>query len=385
MARRNPRSAFTLVELLVVITIIGMLMAMALPATQSVLDQARRAGCATNLSSIAKAIKTYESTHRTLPPGAVTCMTGKQQHVFGGVRSGAICIGPTWSVSILDYIGETPMANGVKKCLNSNNKNELCGNVCESTAEERWGEVGLTTPKIYLCPGAPSIAEPLAGGSEKSWFLPSLAKGNYAANFGAGTFGDALITEEDARNPAVVTKKQKLQGPFRVEVVGRAGNISMQKLRGPTDERIRGAFKAGYGKGVTMQSIKDGDSKTMMISEVVGSDGAFDGRGCWTNGSMGASNFTAMNPPNADGTGGVDEWYDTLPLCQTGIDKSNSMHCNQDRSNPDRWQAAARSGHADGINVVFCDTSVKYVLNTVSLDRVWQRYATVRGGDSPED
>lgn len=382
MTRRNSRTAFTLVELLVVITIIGMLMAMALPATQSVLEQARRNGCATNLSSIAKAVKAYDAAQGSLPPGVVTCTTGKMQHVFGGTRSGAICIGPTWAVSILTQLNEGPLASGMTKCLSSRDKNEMCGNVCEATRDEKWNAIGAETPKILTCPSAP-VAQPLEDGGERSWYLPSLAKGNYGANFGAGTFGDALITEDDAKNSALVEQKLKMQGPFRVEVVGRPG-IDMRKLRGPTDDRIRGAFKAGYGKGVTMQSIKDGDSKTMMISELLGVDGLYDGRGCWTNGSMGASNFTAKNPPNADGTAGVQEWIDTIPLCDEK-NKNSPLYCVLDRGNPNKWHAAARSSHTDGINVVFCDTSARYILNTVSHERVWQRYATIRGGDSPEE
>jgi prepilin-type N-terminal cleavage/methylation domain-containing protein/prepilin-type processing-associated H-X9-DG protein len=59
--RRHPRLGFTLVELLVVITIIGMLMALLLPAVQAAREAGRRATCMNNQSQIALAIVNYEA------------------------------------------------------------------------------------------------------------------------------------------------------------------------------------------------------------------------------------------------------------------------------------------------------------------------------------
>ncbi len=59
--KRHTRRGFTLVELLVVITIISMLMALLLPAVQAARENGRRAVCMNNQQQIGKAMLSYES------------------------------------------------------------------------------------------------------------------------------------------------------------------------------------------------------------------------------------------------------------------------------------------------------------------------------------
>lgn len=61
------RTAFTLVELLVVITIIGMLMALLLPAVQSARESGRRATCMNNQQQLGKAMLNYEAAKKRFP------------------------------------------------------------------------------------------------------------------------------------------------------------------------------------------------------------------------------------------------------------------------------------------------------------------------------
>jgi prepilin-type N-terminal cleavage/methylation domain-containing protein/prepilin-type processing-associated H-X9-DG protein len=103
-AARNCRRAFTLVELLVVIAVIGVLISMLLPAVQSAREAGRRIQCCNNLKQLATAINAYETTMRHYPPaGVVGPRIVDVQKGPMNPRSGQMI---SWIVLVLPYADE---------------------------------------------------------------------------------------------------------------------------------------------------------------------------------------------------------------------------------------------------------------------------------------
>ena len=93
--RRSDSRGFTLVELLVVITIIGMLMGLILPAIQGAREHGRRIKCVNNLHQLSLAAMNLESSQGTFP--------GFENTVNGQTLS--------WAIMLLPYMERTDLWN----------------------------------------------------------------------------------------------------------------------------------------------------------------------------------------------------------------------------------------------------------------------------------
>ncbi len=127
--RLSPKSRdFTLVELLVVIAVIGVLVAMLLPAVQAAREAARRTHCQSNLHQIGTALLNYEQQHKELPIGII------------GYAAPQLLI--SWNVQLLPFIEHESLWEQYRLDLPS--------------YEPPNRELGSVVLSIFLCPSTPN-------------------------------------------------------------------------------------------------------------------------------------------------------------------------------------------------------------------------------------
>ncbi len=122
---------FTLVELLVVIGIIGMLVAVLLPAIQATREAARRMECANNLKQIGLGLHSFESSYRRLPIGA------QAKSSFG----------VSWWVEVIPYVNDPAIVDGFK--LNTAHAGSVLLNPQNAQIIDGW-----VVPTLQ-CPSSP--------------------------------------------------------------------------------------------------------------------------------------------------------------------------------------------------------------------------------------
>jgi prepilin-type N-terminal cleavage/methylation domain-containing protein/prepilin-type processing-associated H-X9-DG protein len=130
LPKYSMHRGFTLVEILVVISIIGLLIGLLLPAVQKVRDTAARIRCQNNLKQIALACHNFEAGFGTFPPG-LTLANKKEVYPYMG-----------WLCRLLPFVEEDPLWQMSVTAYGAQRDNPFS-----------LPHIGIMTPvKLYACP-----------------------------------------------------------------------------------------------------------------------------------------------------------------------------------------------------------------------------------------
>ena len=184
---------FTLVECLVVIAIIGILIAMMMPAVMGAREMARRTQCQNNLMQIILAVQQHEAAHECLPAG-VDDPGGPIQNVEQGRHLG-------WLVQLLPFMEQgnayrqIDFSKGAYDVANEKVRNFHVSNFyCPSVATPPGGKVG----KTCYAGNHHDVEAPIAADNNGVFFLRSSVRYDQIADGRSHTIfiGEKLIDDD---------------------------------------------------------------------------------------------------------------------------------------------------------------------------------------------
>ena len=105
MKLNSSRNAFTLIELLVVIGIIGILVALLLPAVQAAREAARRTDCSNRVRQLALAAHMHHDAYGYFPPARYESRPDANPADQCGLET------PTWLARVMPFIEQVSLGD----------------------------------------------------------------------------------------------------------------------------------------------------------------------------------------------------------------------------------------------------------------------------------
>lgn len=364
------RSAFTLVELLVVMAIIAVLVALLLPAVNSAREAARRTSCMNNTKQIALATINFQSAYQYFPPTRTLEFLDANGNALP-TAAGAVKVasGGAWGTfaRILPFMDEGALYKTID-FSRANGSFDLPG-TATPLEEVRIGS--------YVCP---SEQNDILSTGNLSYI------GNYAVNMGTWFMYDP--STNTGGNGAFYCNAQLQPGSFSD---GLSKTLMIAEVK---------AFTAA----VTGTTYTDANMPAMPTTPVPYVDGtsvtgARQVAGLLPgSGSPGTAPFAKLGPQLQQNEGHV-EWgsgrslevgFTTTFTPNTAVPYTDANGVNYDidwnnategsLTAPTFGPITSRSYHVNGVNAAYMDGSVHYVSNQVDWS-TWQALSTRAGGE----
>jgi prepilin-type N-terminal cleavage/methylation domain-containing protein len=324
------RRAFTLVELLVTIAVIGVLVALLLPAVQAARENARLTQCQNNLKQLGLAFLNHEQAHGHLPTGGWGYKwVGEPDAGYGADQPGG------WAYNILAYMELDALRNvgrgGVDRFVDPMN----------AERQAAFQQLLSTPVAAFNCPSKrpnerwPYAYDPLNTFMAVNAFTCTFSNGcrvarsDYRVNSGS-------ISPSDQPGPGLLQDPDTYSWKFK----------EPETQNGICSQR----------SAVRLSQITDGASKTLMIGEkYLNPDRYFDGEDSADDQCV----FTGHDRDNAGYTASAASGSEAMLPLRDRPGLSLSFYFG--------------SAHASGLNVVLCDGSTHFVEFEIDAD-VWRRF-----------
>jgi type II secretory pathway pseudopilin PulG len=321
-----------LVELLVVITIIGILIALLLPAVQAAREAARRATCSNNLKQIGLALQNYGQSNKVFPPGAISTkyVAGSSTDIWGEAASAAGTASHLHGTSFLLQI--LPFIEGESISWKWNFRNNVMGNATQAQQEI----------KSFYCPSRRTAIRP---GIDIGLLATTFVGGGNDYGGCLGRYGayDKTSANHPQNAPNSIFTTNYYPPPFT------SNNDGMQAGNDPQRIGIFGRINVS----TTFAEPTDGLSNTIAIGELQRlynmTQGVLNSHDGWAVGGD-ATSFS---------TGGMFSFVKGTASTYDIIEGPNLLMMNN------MYYGSPGSMHPNGANFGLGDASVQFIQQTI--------------------